>query len=115
MYNYADLEPEEIEYIDIGPVSDVPNGDRLFVQIGEFQIVVFNIAGQYFAIGDVCSHDGGPLGDGELEDQQIICPRHGARFDIRTGTVLTLPAFEDIPAFPVLVENERLKIGLPRE
>jgi 3-phenylpropionate/trans-cinnamate dioxygenase ferredoxin component len=77
--------------------------------------VVFNIAGQYFAIGDVCSHDGGPLGDGELEDQQIICPRHGARFDVRTGTVLTLPAFEDIPAFPVIVENDRLKIGVPLE
>jgi 3-phenylpropionate/trans-cinnamate dioxygenase ferredoxin component len=113
MYNYADLEPEEIEYVDIGPVDEIQNGERLFVEIGDFQIVIFNIAEQFFAIGDVCSHDGGPLGDGELEDQQIICPRHGARFDVRTGTVLTLPAFEDIPAYPVSVENGRIKVGVP--
>jgi 3-phenylpropionate/trans-cinnamate dioxygenase ferredoxin component len=115
MYNYANLHSEEIEYVDIGATDDLQNGERLFAEIGEHQIVVFNIAGQYFAIGDVCSHDGGPLGDGELEDQQVICPRHGARFDIRTGTVLTLPAYEDIPAYPVTVENNRLKVGVPLE
>ena len=113
MYNYANLDSEEIEYVDIGPVEDLQNGERMFVEIGEFQIVLFNIAGQIFAIGDVCSHDGGPLGDGELEDQQVICPRHGARFDIRTGTVLSLPAYEDIPAYPVSVENGRIKVGVP--
>jgi 3-phenylpropionate/trans-cinnamate dioxygenase ferredoxin component len=115
MYNYANLDPEEIDYVDIGSVEEVQNGERLFVEIGQYQIVVFNIAGDYFAIGDVCSHDGGPLGDGELEDQKIICPRHGARFDVRTGTVLTLPAYEDIPAYPVIIENDRIKVGVPME
>ena len=58
-----------------------PNGERLFVEIDEFELVVFNIAGKFFAIADVCSHDNGPVGDGEFESEfEISCPRHGARF-----------------------------------
>jgi 3-phenylpropionate/trans-cinnamate dioxygenase ferredoxin subunit len=74
--------------------------------------VIFNISGEFFAIGDVCTHDDGPLGDGEVVDHQIICPRHGARFDIRTGEVLTLPAVQDVPRFPLRVKDGTLEIGL---
>jgi 3-phenylpropionate/trans-cinnamate dioxygenase ferredoxin subunit len=77
--------------------------------------VIFNIGGQYFAIGDVCSHDNGPLGDGDLEGYEVTCPRHGAVFDVRTGKVLSLPAIVDIPAFPTRVVDGQIEIGLPLE
>lgn len=115
VYNYRELNPEQCEFVEVAEATEVGNGERIFVQIDELSIVIFNIAGQYFAIGDVCSHDDGPLGDGELEDHAIVCPRHGARFDVRTGKVLSLPAFVDIPAYPVRVENGRIAVGVPLE
>jgi 3-phenylpropionate/trans-cinnamate dioxygenase ferredoxin subunit len=115
LYNYKQLDPAACEFITIAPVTDVPNGERLFVEIDEQQIVIFNISGQYFAIGDVCSHDNGPLGDGDLEGYEVTCPRHGAVFDVRTGKVLSLPAIVDIPAFPTRVVDGQIEIGLPLE
>ncbi|OGO28167.1 MAG: biphenyl 2,3-dioxygenase [Chloroflexi bacterium RBG_16_54_18] len=113
MLNYTQLKPEECEYVDIAGVEELNGGERLFVEIDNLQIVVFNIAGQYFAIGDVCSHDNGPLGEGDLEGEEVICPRHGARFDLRTGKVLALPAVEDIPAYPVQEVDSRIQVGIP--
>jgi 3-phenylpropionate/trans-cinnamate dioxygenase ferredoxin subunit len=115
MYNYKALKPEECEFITIANVNDLPPGERLFIEIDQNSIVVFNLAGQYFAIDDVCSHDGGPVGDGELDGMEIVCPRHGARFDIRTGRVRSLPAVEDISAYPVRVVQDEIQIGLPIE
>ena len=115
MYNYLELDPAKVEYIPIGEAKDLPNGERLFVEIDGAPIVVFNIAGQYFAIADLCSHDDGPLGDGELEGMEIICPRHGARFDLQSGRALSLPAVVDIPCYPVRVMDGQIEIGLPRE
>jgi len=98
----------------VASIGDLPGNERLYLEIDNLQIVIFNIAGQLFAIGDVCTHDDGPLGDGEREGFEIICPRHGARFDIRTGKVLALPAVMDIPAYPVRVVNDRIQVGLPK-
>jgi 3-phenylpropionate/trans-cinnamate dioxygenase ferredoxin subunit len=113
MYNYKELSPEKCEFIAIGSADELKNGERLFVEIDEEPIVVFSIAGQYYAVGDVCSHDDGPVGDGELEGFEVICPRHGARFDVRNGKVLSLPAVVDIPAYPVRVVDGQIEIGLP--
>lgn len=113
MFNYKTLKPDECEFITVASVKDLPAGERLFVEIDEYTLVVFNIAGEYYAIDDVCSHDGGPVGDGDLDGMEIICPRHGARFDIRTGKVLALPAVEDIAAYPVRVEGDEIQVGLP--
>ncbi len=115
MYNYQTLKPEECEFISIASVNDLPPGERLFVEIDEKPIVVFNIAGHYYAIADLCSHDDGPVGDGDLDGMEITCPRHGARFDIRTGKVLALPAVEDIPAYPVRVMDGEIQLGVPVE
>jgi 3-phenylpropionate/trans-cinnamate dioxygenase ferredoxin component len=115
MYNYRELEPEQCEFVVVGEASELESGERLFVEIDELSIVIFNIAGQLFAIGDVCSHDNGPLGDGDLEGYAIVCPRHGARFDLRSGKVLSLPAFVDIPAYPVRVNDGQIEVGLPAE
>jgi 3-phenylpropionate/trans-cinnamate dioxygenase ferredoxin component len=105
--------PVACKFYPIVRVEDLPNGERLFVEIGRHQIVVFNIAGQFFATGDVCSHDNGPIGDGELDGFEIICPRHGARFDLRDGKVLSLPALIDIPAYPVQIKDGMLEVGAP--
>jgi 3-phenylpropionate/trans-cinnamate dioxygenase ferredoxin subunit len=112
MFNYTTQDPAEIDFIQIAPLADIPNGERLFVEIDEKKIVLFNIGGNIYAIGDVCSHDGGPLGDGEVEGMDVICPRHGARFDIKTGQALLLPAVEDIPAYPVRIIDGMIEIGV---
>lgn len=115
MFNYTRIAPEECEFIEVAAVEDLPAGERLFVEIDDQTIVVFNISGQYYAIADLCSHDDGPLGDGDLEGLEIVCPRHGARFDVRDGKVLALPAIEDIPAYPVRVSGGAIEIGLPKD
>lgn len=112
MFNYIKKDPNECEFVQIAPLEDLPNGERLFVEVDEKKIVVFNIGGDLYALGDVCSHDDGPLGDGEIEGMDIICPRHGARFDIRTGEALLLPAAIDIPAYPVRIINGMIEVGI---
>ena len=115
MFNYTQLEEEKVDFYEIASVDDLPSGERLFVDIGDNPIVVFNIAGQLFAIGDICTHDDGPLGDGDLEDHNIVCPRHGAEFDVRTGKVTSMPAVVDIPAYPVRVVDGMVEVGVPKE
>jgi 3-phenylpropionate/trans-cinnamate dioxygenase ferredoxin subunit len=115
MFNYNVQDPDSCEYYEIASVDDLANGERLFLEIGSHYLVLFNIGGDYYAIADLCSHDDGPLGDGELSDHAIICPRHGARFDLRTGKALSFPAVEDIPAYPVRVRDDKIEVGLPEE
>lgn len=115
MLNYITLAEDQVTYVAIAPIADLPDGERLFVEIGEHSLVIFNISGSLYAIGDVCSHDNGPVGDGDLEGFEIICPRHGARFDIRSGKVLRFPAVEDIPAYPVRVVDGQIEVGIPRD
>jgi 3-phenylpropionate/trans-cinnamate dioxygenase ferredoxin component len=113
MFNYLKLDPEKVEFIPVAGVEDLQTGKRMYVEIDGQQIVVFNLAGGLFAIADVCSHDDGPVGDGDLEGEEVICPRHGARFDLRTGKALALPAVVDIPAYPVRVREGQIEVGLP--
>ena len=115
MFDYKKIEESKIEYVEIAPVSELPNGERLFIEVGGKALVIFNIAGQYFAIGDVCSHDDGPVGDGDLEGFNVVCPRHGGEFDVQTGKALQLPAVVDIPAYPVKVMDGNIFIGIPKE
>ena len=115
MFNYTKTEEMNVEYVDIAPASELPNGERLFVEIEDKPIVIFNIAGQFFSIGDVCSHDDGPVGEGDIEGYNITCPRHGAEFDVQTGKAVQLPAVVDIPAYPVRVVDGMIQLGLPKE
>lgn len=111
-------EPVELtnyEFIQVIEAEQVPLGERVVFEVDGLPIAVFNVSGQYYAIGDVCTHDDGPLAEGELVGYQIICPRHGARFDIRSGKALTLPAFVDTPWYPVRVVDGWVEVGLPVE
>lgn len=115
MFNYTQFDEDKVDYIEIAPVDDLPDGERLFVDIGDTPVVIFNIAGQFFAIGDLCTHDDGPLGDGDIEGFNVVCPRHGAEFDMRTGKAVSMPAVVDIPAYPVRVVDNMIEVGIPKE
>jgi 3-phenylpropionate/trans-cinnamate dioxygenase ferredoxin component len=111
--NMTEIDLGKYQFFEVAEVDEIASGERLFLEIGSEPIVVFNLAGHYFAIGDVCTHDGGPLGDGDLDGYQVVCPRHGARFDIRTGKALTLPAVVDTPSYPVRVVDGKIQVGFP--
>lgn len=115
MFNYTKVDDSKVEFIEIAPVAELPNGERLFVELEGRSLVIFNIAGQFFAIGDICSHDDGPVGEGDLEGYIIVCPRHGAEFDVRTGQAVQMPAVVDIPAYPVKVIDGMIQVGTPKE
>ena len=87
MYNYTKLAESEAEFLDIGPIEDLPIGERLFIDVGDRPIVIFNIAGELFAIADVCSHDDGPVGEGRSGRLQhnVSAPRRPIRRQERPG------------------------------
>src|SRR5258706_4454209 len=113
MFNYTTLEESKVDYVEIGP-ADLPNGERLFVEIEDRPIVVINIGGQYYAIRDVCTHDDGPLGDGDLEDHTIVCPRHGGEVDRRNRKTPGVPAVGGNPAYPVRIVDREPWLGIPQ-
>jgi len=100
-------------YFKIVKSSELPEGERLFFEIESLPIVLFNVNGEFLATGDLCSHDGGAIGDGELDGNEIICPRHGARFDIHTGKALSLPAVVGIPVYPIRLIDDYIEVGIP--
>jgi 3-phenylpropionate/trans-cinnamate dioxygenase ferredoxin subunit len=101
------------EFVKVASVAELPPGKRIWYDFEEDTVVVFNVNGEFYCIADVCTHDGGPLGDGALEGYAVECPRHGARFDVRTGRVLCLPATEDVRSYEVKVENGDIYVESP--
>jgi 3-phenylpropionate/trans-cinnamate dioxygenase ferredoxin subunit len=102
-------------FVTVAQTTDIPPGEREVFDVEGYYIAVFNVGGTYYAIEDVCTHDDGPLADGELDGYEIECPRHGARFDIRTGKVLSMPAVIDVPWFPVRVDGDDIQVGFEDE
>jgi len=100
------------EWIDVCTAGELPAGSRKVVNTVAGQIAVFNLDGACFAIEDVCTHDGGELASGKMDGDQIICPRHGARFCVRNGKALTAPAYEDVETFPVRIENDMVQVDI---
>jgi 3-phenylpropionate/trans-cinnamate dioxygenase ferredoxin subunit len=102
------------DYIKVATVDQIPvNGSKL-VEVDNVQVALFNLDGEIYAIENVCTHDGGPLVEGEIvNEHEVECPRHGARFDIRTGAALSMPAFEPTNAYAVRVEGQDVWIESP--
>jgi 3-phenylpropionate/trans-cinnamate dioxygenase ferredoxin subunit len=98
------------QWVTVASADDIPQGSCVVVDIDDAKIAVYNLGGRFFAIEDVCTHDGGELASGRLEGEQVICPRHGARFCIRTGAALSPPAYEPVHCFPLRVENGSIQI-----
>jgi 3-phenylpropionate/trans-cinnamate dioxygenase ferredoxin subunit len=109
------LNESTCDFYPVISVDDLIPGERIFIEIDNMAVVLFNIAGDVYALEDRCSHDDGPLGEGEIEGFEIICPRHGARFDVRDGQVLTLPAIEPVRYFPIRIVDNQIEIGVPIE
>jgi len=97
-------------WVRVGRADEVGPGQKKILEVDGTLVVVVNLAGEYFCVEDMCTHDGGPLGEGDLDDGQLVCPRHGARFDVRTGDALTLPAFEPVATYQVKVQDGDLLI-----
>lgn len=98
------------DWVDVASPEELPPGSHRVVDVDGSQVAVFNLDGAYYAIEDVCTHDGGQLTGGSVEGDEIVCPRHGARFSIRTGDVLAPPAYEGIHTFPVRVHAGRVQV-----
>ena len=100
------------EIIEVCPVQDLKPGERCLVEWEDVEIGVFNCGGTLYAIEDRCSHDNGPLAEGEFDEQSctVECPRHGSLFDIKTGEPKTLPAYAPVDTFPVIIEDDKIKL-----
>ena len=102
-------------WIEVCPVEELPPGSMKLIERGLDAVGVYNCDGAYRAIEDRCSHDDGPLCEGDWEPDEciVVCPRHGARFDLASGRPLTLPAFQPVATFPVDVVDGVVRVDLP--
>ncbi len=95
----------------VARVGEIPVGGVKVVRVDDQPVALFHLEDGYYAMDDLCTHDGGPLAEGTLEDHVIECPRHGARFDVRTGAVLRLPAVAPVPTYRVRIEEGEIQVG----
>src|SRR4051794_3118361 len=100
------------EFSRVAARSQLPPGAKLLTEIDGRAIALFNVDGSFYAIDDVCTHDGGPLAEGELLGCEIMCPRHGARFDVRNGKALCFPAIEPVASHTVEVRGDDVFVAV---
>ena len=100
------------QVIEVCPLNELEPGQMRLVRWDDLEIGVFNCAGTVYAIEDRCSHDDGPLVEGTLDQSTctVECPRHGSRFDLKTGKPITLPAYVPVDTFPVIIDDETIKL-----
>ena len=103
------------DFVKVANLGDIADGDRKLIDFDEVTVALFNIDGIYYCIEDVCTHDGGPVAEGNLDGFAIECPRHGALFDVRDGAVLSMPAVVPVPTYQVKVEGEAIYVESPDE
>ena len=96
----------------VARADEIEPGTARVVHAGHKRIALCNVDGECYAIDDVCSHDGGPLGEGTLVGDRIECPRHGALFDVKTGKAVTLPAIEPVESYPVRVVDGTVEVEI---
>ena len=92
------------EWVKVAEAGELAPGEKKQVDLDGVEVALFNVNGEYYAIEDVCTHDGAPLAHGRFRGEEISCPRHGARFNVKTGAALCMPAFEPVETYPVKVE-----------
>ena len=102
------------DFIKVARVDEIPAGGSKFVEVEMVRVALFNLNGEIYAIEDVCTHDGGPLVEGQVVNGcEVQCPRHGARFDIRSGAALKFPAFEPTRTYAVRIDGQDVWIEQP--
>ncbi len=97
-------------WVTVARAAEIPEGGSRIVRLDDQPIAVFHLADGWYAIEDVCSHDGGPVAEGRLEGNVIECPRHGATFDVRTGAALSFPAVSPVATYPVRVVGDEVQV-----
>jgi 3-phenylpropionate/trans-cinnamate dioxygenase ferredoxin component len=100
------------DFVKIARTTDLPDPGKETYEIDDSVVVLFHVDGQFYCLNDVCTHDGGPLGEGQLCDHAIACPRHGAQFDIRSGAPLTMPATEGTVMHEVKIDGDDIYVRL---
>ena len=100
------------EFIRVAARNDVGPGEAIAVELAGQRIAVFNVAGTYYAVGDTCTHRGGPLSEGEVQETTVTCPWHGADFDLNTGAVMQPPARQGVPSYRVVIDSGDVKIEI---
>ena len=99
------------EFVSVAKTSDLPEGKIMLVEVGDERILLSNIGGSFYAIGEVCPHAEGPLSDGVVEEGEVECPWHGSRFDLKTGEVTASPADEAVLRYAVRIEEDDVLVG----
>jgi 3-phenylpropionate/trans-cinnamate dioxygenase ferredoxin subunit len=100
------------DFLKVATVTDLPDPGKLTLEVEDSVVVLFHVGGRFYCLDDVCTHDGGPLGEGRLCGHAIACPRHGAQFDIRTGNPLTMPATVPTRTHEVKVEGGEVYVRI---
>ena len=100
------------DFVKVAKVTDIPDPGKQMLELDDALVVLFHVGGRFYCIDDVCTHDGGPLGEGELCGHEIACPRHGAKFDVCTGKALTMPATEATAVHEVKVEGDDVYVRI---
>lgn len=98
------------DWIDVIDQNALENGENIVIDVEGTDVVIFKLDDKFYALEDVCTHDGGEIASGTLEGDEIVCPRHGARFCIKTGVVKAAPAYENIECFPVRIQNGKVQV-----
>jgi nitrite reductase/ring-hydroxylating ferredoxin subunit len=101
------------DWVTVAKTGDLPEGQMIGVALDGVEVLVANVGGQYHAIGSVCTHEGGPLADGDLYEGVVTCPWHGSAFDVTTGEVEMSPATEPEPVHEVRIEGDEIQVARP--
>jgi len=101
------------DWIKIATADELADGETKLIEVEDYFLVLARVDGQFYCIDDECTHDGGPLGEGDIEGFCVICPRHGARFDVRDGRAVTMPATQATGSYEVKVEGGEVYVRLP--
>jgi 3-phenylpropionate/trans-cinnamate dioxygenase ferredoxin subunit len=101
-------------FVQVARLGDIPEGGAHLVEVDDLRVALFNIKGVVYAIEDTCTHDGGPLVEGTVvNEHEVKCPRHGARFDVRSGAALSFPAIRATQSLTVRVDGDRVLVEVP--
>jgi 3-phenylpropionate/trans-cinnamate dioxygenase ferredoxin subunit len=98
------------QWVKVAAVGEIAPGEKKQIDLDGVEVALFNVNGEYYAIEDVCTHDGAPLAHGRFRGEEITCPRHGARFNVKTGAALCMPAFEPVETYQVKIEGNDILV-----
>jgi len=101
------------EFVRVAKASDLSPGEMMLVEVGEESILLSNVDGEFYAVGEVCTHAQGPLSEGRVQEGQVACPWHDSRFSLKTGEVIKGPAIDPLPRYSVRIEGDDILVGPP--